>query len=58
MHKFLKFILELNSTFFGHFLCPSSGGFIIRKFVTMHEYTNVKLLQSFSSSRVYFICVS
>jgi hypothetical protein len=25
IHQFLKFILELNSTCFGQFLCPSSG---------------------------------
>jgi len=27
MHKFLKFIFEVNSTCFGKFLCPSSGVF-------------------------------
>ena len=27
MHRFLKFILEWNSTCFGQFLCPSSGVF-------------------------------
>jgi hypothetical protein len=29
MHQFHKFILSRNSTCFGHFLCPSSGVYLL-----------------------------
>jgi len=38
MHQFLKFILAWNSTFFGQFLCPSSG---VYSLYTRHWSSNL-----------------